>query len=81
MFALNQLTGLRGKKLEFFLTGSCVKTISADGAHLEYWIGTKKKKSNTKNKNETNFVEDHPCNVCFKLVNWYQSRKFSHIFP
>ena len=55
------------KKLDIFPTGSYVKTMSADGDHLEYGIGTKK-------------IVDYPCNVCFKLVNWCQSRKFSHIF-
>ena len=40
MFALNQLTGFRG---------SYVKTMSADGAHLEYQIS----------KKNPNFVEVH----------------------
>ena len=46
LFALNQLTGFRGKKFDIFPTGSYVKTytMSADGGHLEYQISTNKRR-------------------------------------
>ena len=34
MFALNWLTGFRGKKINIFPIASYVKTMSADGGHL-----------------------------------------------
>ena len=53
-----------------FPIGSCVKTMSADGGHLEFPIGIKRH----------NFCRgpsnDHPCNVCFELVYWFQRRDF-----
>ena len=75
MFALNWFTGFRGKFLNIFPIGPHVKTMFADGGHLEYPIGKKKH----------NFCrgpyKDHPCNVCFKLVYWFQRRKFLNNFP
>jgi hypothetical protein len=41
MFALNWLTGFRGKKLNIFPIGSYVKTMSTDGGHLEWRSGSK----------------------------------------
>ena len=41
--------------------------------YVEYPIGTK-------NKFCRGPFNDHPFYVCFKLVYWCQSRKFSHIF-
>ena len=41
MFALNWLTGFRGKKyLNIFPIGSYVKTMSADGGHLGWRSGS-----------------------------------------
>ena len=39
MFALNWLTGFRGKKKNIFPIGSYVKTMSADGGHLGWRSG------------------------------------------
>ena len=48
MFALNWFTGFRGEFFKHFPIASYVKTITADGGHLEFPIGTK-----------TTFVEVH----------------------
>ncbi len=40
MFALNWLTGFRGKTLNIFPIGSYVKTMSADGGHLGWRSGS-----------------------------------------
>jgi hypothetical protein len=40
MFALNWLTGFRGKKINIFPIGSYVKTMSADGGHLGWRFGS-----------------------------------------
>ena len=40
MFALNWLTGFRGKKLNIFPIGSYVKTMSADGGHFGWRSGS-----------------------------------------
>jgi hypothetical protein len=40
MFALNWLTGFRGKKINIFPIGPYVKTISADGGHLGWRSGS-----------------------------------------
>jgi hypothetical protein len=40
MFALNWLTGFRGKKLNIFPKGSYVKTMSADGGNLGWRSGS-----------------------------------------
>jgi hypothetical protein len=40
MFALNWLTGFRGKNLNIFPLGSYVKTMSADGGHLGWRSGS-----------------------------------------
>ena len=40
MFALNWLTGFRGKKLNIFPIGSYVKTMSADGGRLGWRSGS-----------------------------------------
>ena len=42
LFALNWFTGFRGKIFQHFPIGSYVKTMSADGSHLEFPISTKK---------------------------------------
>ena len=40
MFALNWLTGFRGKKINIFPIGTYVKTMSADGGHLGWRSGS-----------------------------------------
>ena len=30
---------------------------------------------------ESMLPKDHPCHVCFKLVYWFQRRRFLNIFP
>ena len=71
MFALNWLTGARAENFHtFFLIASNDKTMSADGGHLNFPIGTK----------NITFVEVHPMtihdNVCFELVYLFQRRCF-----
>ena len=46
----------------------------AEGAHLEYPINTKK------HEFCIDPFKDHLCNVCFRLVNWCQSRNFHTLF-
>ena len=40
MFALNWLTSFRGKNVKIFPIGSYVKTMSADGGHLGWRLGS-----------------------------------------
>ena len=40
MFALNWLTGFRGKKINIFPIGTYVKTMSAEGGHLGWRSGS-----------------------------------------
>jgi hypothetical protein len=64
MFALNWLTGFRGKKKMFFFhtaIGSYVKTKSSHGGYLEIPIG----------KRFTSLVQDHPMIIPAKSqFNW-----------
>ena len=54
MFALNWFTGFRGEIFKHFpIYRSHVKTMSADGGHLEFPIGTK----------NITFVEVHPMTI------------------
>ena len=73
MFALNRLTAFIGKKLDIFPIGAYVKTMSADGSHPEFPIGTKNIKFCRFPSN------DHSCNVCFELVYWFQRKNFVNI--
>ena len=62
MFALNWFTGFRGEIFKHFPIGSHVKTMSADGGHLEFPIGTK----------NITFVEVHPMNIhAMFALNWF----------
>ena len=62
MFALNRLTGFREEISKHLSIGSHVKTMSADGGHLEFPIGTK----------NITFVEVHPMNIhAMFALNWF----------
>ena len=62
MFALNWLTGARAENFHtFFLIASNDKTMSADGGHLDFPIGTK----------NITFVEVHPMTIhAMFALNW-----------
>ena len=61
MFVLNWLTGFRGQFFKHFPIGSYVKTMTTDGGHLEFPIGTK----------NLSFVEVHPMTIhAMFALNW-----------
>ena len=76
MFALNWFTGFRGQKfLNIFPIGSYVKTMSADGGHLEYPIG----------KKNITFVAVHTRTIpAMFALNWFtgfRGENFKKFFP
>ena len=75
MFALNWFTGFRGKFLNIFPIGPHVKTMFADGGHLEYPIGKKKH----------NFCRgpssDHSCNKSIQLAQCFLTRRALKVGP